>query len=132
MSIPQRKYYLAGPMTGIPDRNFPAFHAAAARLRELGLEIISPAELEWEQGLPVEGDLPEGSTYGDVLGRDVKIVIDDVVGLILLPGWEKSVGARIEAFVALQTNKTFDLFIGDTEELLLKNVSREYIRGRVI
>lgn len=129
MSTPQRKFYLAGPMSGIPDRNFPAFHDAAAHLRALGVDLISPAELEWEQGLPVEGDLPEGSTYGDVLGRDVKIVIDDVVGLILLPNWEKSVGARIEAFVGLVTYKTFDVYLG---EGLRRNVTREYIRARIL
>lgn len=126
-----RKYYLAGPMSGLPDRNFPAFKAAAEHLREMGIEIVSPAEFEWE--LPTEGDLPAGHTYGGVLGRDVKIVIDDVVGLILLPGWEKSVGARIEAFVGLQMNKTFDLYTGPGELLAsTRNVSREYIRARII
>lgn len=126
-----RKFYLAGPMSGLPDRNFPAFIAAAEHLRAIGIDVISPAEFEWE--LPTEGDLPIGHTYGDVLGRDVKIVIDDVVGLILLPGWEKSVGSRIEAFTGLAMNKMFDLYTGHTgREYPLVNVGREYIRARII
>lgn len=36
--------YLAGPMRGIPEYNFPAFYAAAAALRAHGLNVWSPAE----------------------------------------------------------------------------------------
>ncbi|MBB3256888.1 DUF4406 domain-containing protein [Paraburkholderia sp. WP4_3_2] len=39
------KLYIAGPMTGYAELNFPAFHAEAARLRELGFEIVNPAEI---------------------------------------------------------------------------------------
>ncbi|HEX8594362.1 MAG TPA: DUF4406 domain-containing protein [Pseudomonas sp.] len=31
-------------MTGLPEFNYPAFHAEAARLRTLGLEVENPAE----------------------------------------------------------------------------------------
>ena len=39
-----RRIYIAGPMTGQPEFNFPAFHAVAARLRQAGAEAINPAE----------------------------------------------------------------------------------------
>jgi hypothetical protein len=36
--------YIAGPMTGLPEFNFPAFHAAAASLRARGFEVENPAQ----------------------------------------------------------------------------------------
>lgn len=47
--------YISGPMSGIENLNFPAFNAAAERLRGCGLKVINPAEintdaqLTWEQ-----------------------------------------------------------------------------------
>lgn len=49
----ERRIYISGPMTGLPDFNFPAFHDAAARLRERGHEVANPAEINSEAG----GDL---------------------------------------------------------------------------
>lgn len=132
-------FYLAGPMTGLPQFNFPAFIAAAAELRARGLTIISPAELD---GAEVESaalaspdgtlgpdDRIAGLTWADMLARDVKLVADEVSGLILLPGWETSKGAQLECFVGLLTNKTFDLYMGAAS---LKNVGRAYIRARIL
>lgn len=111
------RYYIAGPMTGYPQFNFPAFHTAAARLRALGFDVISPAEedapeVQAEAVASTDGKLDAqgkiaGHTWGDILSKDVKIVSDLVKGIIFLPGWEKSRGARLEAFVALLCKHEF-------------------------
>lgn len=44
------KLYLAGPMRGHDNFNFPAFWDAARVLRERGHEIVSPAEIDVEEG----------------------------------------------------------------------------------
>lgn len=41
--------FVSGPMTGIPDHNRPAFHAAAKQLRDHGYHVINPAELRPEE-----------------------------------------------------------------------------------
>ena len=40
------KLYIAGQMNGLPDYNFPAFHAAAAHLRGMGHEVYDYAHFE--------------------------------------------------------------------------------------
>ena len=104
-------WYLAGPMTGIPHFNFPLFIRVAAELRSAhDLVVISPAELDDEATARAamaspDGDpstrLPNRETWGDFLSRDVKLIADSVGGVILLDGWQKSRGARLEAFVGL-------------------------------
>lgn len=38
------RVYLAGPMRGLPQFNFPAFDAGAATLEALGHEVFNPAD----------------------------------------------------------------------------------------
>jgi hypothetical protein len=103
------KVYLAGPMTGIPQFNFPAFDAAAAELRAFGYEVVSPAEMDDPEtraaamaspdGAPGSGS-SNGETWGDFLARDVKLIADDgIKAIYVLPGWSASRGARLETFV---------------------------------
>jgi len=110
------KLYIAGPMSGIPQFNFPVFHEAARTLRSLGIEVISPAEEDEKHGIATlamqskDGKLDAngkiaGQTWGDVLARDVKIVADEVTGVALLSGWERSKGAKLEVTVALLAGK---------------------------
>jgi hypothetical protein len=115
------KYYLAGPMSGYPQHNLPLFEAAAKGLREAGLEIVSPAEIddgaieEFRQFCLADtdgsktniggGDVVMGLSWGDLLARDVKLIADVCDGVILLPKWHESKGARLEVFVAVSCGK---------------------------
>lgn len=128
MLHPGSKIYIAGPMTGIPQFNFPAFDAAALELRALGFTVVSPAELDDKSsrdaamaspdGAPGTGS-SHGETWGDFLARDVKLVADNVDGIAVLPGWHKSRGARLETFVAYLCGKPV-VYIGS-----LRNVPRK-------
>ena len=82
--------YIAGPMAGIPDFNFPAFHEMAKRLREAGWEAKNPA------------DNFGGRTD---LSREIYIRADVAVlaacdAIVMLPGWQNSRGAKLEYFLA--------------------------------
>jgi hypothetical protein len=102
------RVYIAGPMSNLPQFNFPAFYAAAAELRTQGFEVVSPAELDDAEDkgaalLSKDGDPKSASrTWGDFLARDVKLLADTgIEGIVFLPGWHKSKGAKLEAFVGL-------------------------------
>jgi nucleoside 2-deoxyribosyltransferase len=105
------RLYLAGPMTNLPQFNYPAFHAAAAKLRAAGHEVISPAEqdpgsTQEEAMASTDGDLTKlKESYGSMMARDVKLIIDDVDGIVVLPGWNRSRGVCIEIFVARAMGK---------------------------
>lgn len=87
------RLYISGPMTGIPDFNYPAFHEAAKALRKAGYEVISPAELDDERGEYDE------SRYEEYLAGDL-LAIDQCDGIATLPNWEQSRGARLEVAYA--------------------------------
>ena len=117
------KYYLAGPMTGIPQFNFPLFASVTKLLRERGYDIVSPAETDSPavqaaavaspDGAYDEKGQVAGETWGDMLAKDVKLIADEVDGIVLLPGWATSKGARLEAFVAVTTGKRLMIFDQD-------------------
>ena len=81
--------YVSGPMTGMPDLNFPAFHTAARMLREQGHQVRNPAEVGEQLGLQWE----------DYMRKDLRLLCD-CDAIYLLPGWEKSKGAHLELHIA--------------------------------
>ena len=113
VGVDDKPIYLAGPMSCIPQFNFPMFDAVASLMRAKGWDIQSPAELDEDDvrnaALASKDGAPMGRvggrdvTWGDFLARDVKLLADECGGVLLLPGWEGSKGARLEAFVAILT-----------------------------
>lgn len=107
LQMEQTPLYLAGPMSGIKAFNFPLFDEVAATLRARGYTIVSPAELDDPETRAAalasqNGKVIQcGKTWGDSLSRDLKVIVDEVRGIVLLPGWEKSSGARLEAFLGV-------------------------------
>lgn len=96
-----RSIYVAGPMTGVPDFNFPLFNAVTHDLRRQGFEVSNPAEFG-----EFEGD--DGTDSADMraryMERDLAHVVN-VDAICLLPGWEESKGANMELLTALMTGK---------------------------
>ena len=101
------KHYLAGPMTGYEDYNFPRFHEAARLLREAGFNIVNPAELDEE-----DPDR-EGKEYTDFMSRDLEIVLHETDGIIAIDKWWESKGARMEVFVGISMDKPVLHLSGD-------------------
>lgn len=87
--------YLAGPMTGLPGFNFPAFDAAEALLASQGYTVKNPAQMDRDVGFDPTKMTATPAFLRDALRRDLSAICDcDAVAM--LPGWEKSGGARVE------------------------------------
>ena len=99
MTLPQRLMdearviYLSGPMTGLPDYNYPAFHRAAADLRAAGHRVYNPAEF------PHKGD-PKDFPIRKAFAAYSAFICLEADMLILLPGWERSKGVSAEKALA--------------------------------
>jgi hypothetical protein len=101
--------YLAGPMRGRKNFNFPAFDYAAARLRVDGHFVFSPAERDRKAyGDDIE-DNPTGDeskvanaacTINDCMSSDCEWICRTADAIALLPGWEASSGANAEVALA--------------------------------
>lgn len=89
--VPARieRLYVAGPMSGYPDANYPAFNEAAERLSGAGFEVLNPA-------VAVVGT---EAHYTDFIREDLRMMLD-CHGVAVLEGWWESVGARNEVQVA--------------------------------
>lgn len=118
-------HYLAGPMRGLPSHNFPAFNAASGRLRDYGYNIVSPSELDEEIERKMHEESAEGlidqSLYIECLRRDLRVILNhNCVGIICLPGWHESFGARaVEVYNALWLGLPFFEYDDSREGILL-------------
>lgn len=103
-----RRIYLAGPMRGKPEFNFPTFHAVAWALRQDGHEVFSPAEKDIERHAGV--DISKGNDSGSIeqaqtehkfslrkaLAQDLEYICLHADLIVLLPDWESSSGSQAE------------------------------------
>lgn len=89
--------YLAGPMRGYPDDNYPAFADARESLRNQGHEVFCPAE-ETEDLTRIRGERPE---LRELIGIDLHWICSRADGVVVLPGSEKSLGVTAEVATAM-------------------------------
>lgn len=86
------RVYIAGPMTDMPGLNHAAFAAAYVALLEAGLKPFSPSYLPPPCVKP---------TWEDWMKAAIPLMLTcDAVAL--LPGWQKSTGAKIENELAVK------------------------------
>jgi len=85
-----RSVYIAGPMAGLKDRNADAFNAEAKKWSDSGFVVANPANA-----------LSAGSRkeLTDVLTGDL-LALSRCTNVMMLEGWERSLGANIERDLA--------------------------------
>lgn len=97
-----KRIYIAGKMTGEPEFNFPAFNAVAITLRAQGYDVVNPAEnndTTWP--------------YERYMRRAIEALLT-CDSIVMLPGWDRSNGARMEHLIA--TNLGLTISYGRSEE----------------
>jgi hypothetical protein len=93
------KGYLAGPMRGYDQFNFPAFDAAAVILRRWGHEVVNPAERDRDAGFDeTRNELADFDMRAAIMWDLDAICSSDCVWV--LPGWQSSSGCAVELALA--------------------------------
>jgi len=97
------KTYISGPMRGKPLFNFPAFFEAEKYLKlYLGRESLNPAREDMEQHkFNPFTDEPTQEQVDQFMARDLEM-IRECEYMVLLPGWEESVGVKTELLYYLK------------------------------
>ena len=94
------RLYLAGPMTGLPDNNYPEFFLKAKALEEVGYQVSNPATIDDVHEKEVKGECVYCRTERDhpwewyVLRGLAMLSACDAIAL--LPAWNRSAGTRVE------------------------------------
>lgn len=79
--------FISGPMTGRPEFNYPLFNRVATSLRRQNFDVENPAEN------------PLCATWGEYMRLSIRQMLTcDFI--VMLPGWWRSRGARIEWLIA--------------------------------
>ena len=110
----KRCIYIAGPMTGYEDFNFPAFFSTAEAFEEGGWETINPAAHDLELWTDMEG-VKKYANYRDCLGWDLEQICYSADAIAMMPGWEASKGARAEHATAVALGLQI-IYIADVTE----------------
>lgn len=97
--------YLAGPITGVKDYWRP-FCEAKFELKRRYVQVLDPTTL------------PDGMTPAQYM-RICLAMVDDADAVLLMPGWENSQGATVEAMYAKYIGKPVFKSIEDLERVLL-------------
>ncbi len=85
------KLYLAGPMRGYPENNYPEFLRMAVKLRAAGHDVFSPHETFCPQ---------TRVPFCVCMSLDLTVILVERRTIAALTGWEKSVGAQYELAIA--------------------------------
>ena len=103
------KLYISGPMSRVPEFNFPAFFRAEARLRAAGHDVINPASMDLQQYPDIKswpgftsGDpsaCPKFNLRATLLG-DLTQILAHADGVVVLPGWAGKRCAQLEVMAA--------------------------------
>ena len=97
-----KTYYISGPITGMPPEAIATFMSVELELTQKGYAVYNPARLP--------GDMPQSSYLPICLS-----MLEKSDAVIMLPGWTRSGGAKIEHAYAQYQGKQVE-YLSPEEE----------------
>lgn len=95
------KVYISGPMTGLPNYNRDAFAEAEKWCVKNGMSPFNPGWLAFEEDTAF--------TYEEILQIDLA-ALANCEAILMLPGYEKSNGAKVELEMATRLGLKVEYF----------------------
>ena len=93
------KIYIAGPMRGLPNFNYPKFNDYAKAHRAAGWDVVNPVEIGANYGTPEQINA-DPALLAAVMAAEIH-ALETCDAIYLLDGWQNSEGARKELAVAI-------------------------------
>lgn len=101
-----KNMYISGPMTGIERYNHDLFNRVTQEFRAVGFAVCTPSEF-------FDGDrTKERKEY---MREAIKYMLEADT-IVLLPGWEGSKGARLEAAIATELELSIMEYVENDEQ----------------
>jgi hypothetical protein len=95
--------YVCGRRTGLPDKGYAAIEGCASYLRSLGMQVISPIDVNIN-ALGTEYSPKPDPRFRPAfpgLRADIITMMSVCNAIALMPGWEKAIGCRVEVAIAI-------------------------------
>ena len=122
------KLYLSGPMSGYRNLNRDMHRLVKEWLeKKKGHEVVSPALMDSVDGGPPTPRGKVGDRWIAFIMRDISMILTmDLDGIVMMKGWEKSKGSRMELLAALCRGlKVFD---EEMREMKLESIPVEDLK----
>lgn len=98
-TVKPHRIFISGPMSGLPEYNFPNFYRMADRLKNMGFEVVNPADLAITH--EVAKVIADPIEFRAMLEEEWE-ALRHCDTILLLEGWENSKGGRSELELALE------------------------------
>lgn len=95
----QNKIFISGPMTGYEQHNYPLFEKVEDMLTIAGYKCVNPAKI----GMKYDPEkVDQNKKLYKAMEKEIQEAEKTCNTILLLPGWEKSVGVRLELQTAIR------------------------------
>lgn len=124
-----KRIYIAGPMTGLPELNFPAFHAAAKVLRAQGHHVENPAKINADPKAQWIGCMRADIARLATFDAQLSTTLPKVVHVVSLSGGKDSLATALIALARCPAGSVLFIFCDTGNEHEQTYAYLDYLEG---